>query len=234
MGLLDGLADGSFDERSPGSRAAILLVLSEIAKFQLALGGKLFSNFSYAELVEHLRSNKSIEKVLGNVAKLDVELAPWNTEDHFDGLIRSLLEQQPTEGISPSRMRKARVRYLRGVAYWVAYLGSDVFDDYLSVKLVAIVSVELGTALGLVGNIGFDESLKKVARMGAEARYATHRDARDFVCSKWIEEKGEYKGNKSDFARTYQRIVHQKFVTPRGEPLQVTTETIRNSWLKGL
>jgi hypothetical protein len=72
---------------------------------------------------------------------------------------------------------------------------------------------------------------KKKAREAAAKRVEKTNSAKAWVRDEWALKKPAYKGNKSDFARTYASLVRVKFTDNKGDPLSITEKTIRESWL---
>lgn len=70
------------------------------------------------------------------------------------------------------------------------------------------------------------------ARAKADKRFAPYRKAEAFVKKAWSEEKQNYNNNKSDFVRTYVKIVANKFNDAKGSPLKITEKQMREVWLK--
>lgn len=82
------------------------------------------------------------------------------------------------------------------------------------------------------------EKLPSIARskQASNAGLAKNKElriAREYVCSEWSKNAGEYENNKSAFARDYVRFVKQRFKDSKGDPLAVTERTIREEWLRG-
>lgn len=69
---------------------------------------------------------------------------------------------------------------------------------------------------------------KATASSGGRARSEPYREPKQFVQDEWSKHREDYENNKSDFARTYVRIVNQRFC------VEVTERTIRESWLKDI
>ena len=72
---------------------------------------------------------------------------------------------------------------------------------------------------------------QKKAREAAMLRVEKFNMARAWVQDEWTVKKQDYKGNKSDFARTYVSLVRAQFTDKKGDPLSVTEKTIREVWL---
>lgn len=69
------------------------------------------------------------------------------------------------------------------------------------------------------------------ARKAAMQRAEKTNKAKAWVRGEWALKKPDYKGNKSDFARTYVSLVRVEFTDNKGDPLSVTEKTIREVWL---
>lgn len=69
---------------------------------------------------------------------------------------------------------------------------------------------------------------KATASSGGKARSEPYREPKQFVQDQWAKHRDAYENNKSDFARTYVRIVNQQF------GIEVTERTVRESWLKDI
>lgn len=74
-------------------------------------------------------------------------------------------------------------------------------------------------------------AVKNNASHAAKVKYAVNNAARYFVQKKWEEERTQYKNNKSDFARTYVKIVAQEFLDSNQDPLRITERTLKEDWL---
>ena len=72
---------------------------------------------------------------------------------------------------------------------------------------------------------------QKKAREAAMQRAEKTNQAKAWVRKEWALKKPDYKGNKSDFARTYVSLVRAQFTDNKGDPLCVTEKTIREVWL---
>lgn len=71
----------------------------------------------------------------------------------------------------------------------------------------------------------------KKAREAAMQRAEKTNKAKAWARDEWALKKSDYKGNKSDFARTYASLVRAQFTDNKGDPLSITEKTIRESWL---
>ena len=72
---------------------------------------------------------------------------------------------------------------------------------------------------------------QRKAREAALQRAKKTNEAKAWVRDEWALKKLNYKGNKSDFARTYVSLVRVQFTDNQGDPLSVTEKTIREVWL---
>lgn len=69
---------------------------------------------------------------------------------------------------------------------------------------------------------------KATASSGGKKRSEPYIEPKRFVQSEWIKHRSDYENNKSDFARTYVRLVKQRF------DLEITERTVYESWLKDI
>lgn len=72
---------------------------------------------------------------------------------------------------------------------------------------------------------------KTRARNAAVQRHSATTAAKHYVKNEWHVNGSAYSFNKSDFARTYVKLVAQNFRDRRGDPLTITEKTIREIWL---
>jgi len=72
---------------------------------------------------------------------------------------------------------------------------------------------------------------KARARNAAIRRHSATADAKRYIQGEWLLNGCAYGFNKSDFARTYVKLVAQNFRNKRGDPLSITEKTIREVWL---
>ena len=72
---------------------------------------------------------------------------------------------------------------------------------------------------------------KTRARNAAVQRHSATTAAKHYVKNEWHVNGSAYSFNKSDFARTYVKLVAQNFLDRRGDPLTITEKTIREIWL---
>jgi|GEM_PF-4071102 len=73
---------------------------------------------------------------------------------------------------------------------------------------------------------------KDRARKAALKRHSSTTAAKQYVQSEWLIHGHAYSFNKSEFARTYVMLVNQKFCDRRGDPVNVTTKTVSEVWLR--
>lgn len=72
---------------------------------------------------------------------------------------------------------------------------------------------------------------KTRARNAAVQRHSATTAAKNYVKNEWLINGFAYGFNKSDFARTYVKLVAQNFRDRREDPLSITEKTIREIWL---
>lgn len=73
---------------------------------------------------------------------------------------------------------------------------------------------------------------KENASKGGRIRNEPYEAARLYVSGEWENNCVHYKYNKTAFARDYAKLVAQKFVNAKKQPLIVTEQTICRKWIK--
>ena len=179
--------------------------------------------------------------------------------DALELAIEAFLPASPPGMVSEDPVKCAAVLALMLVAECYSILGWDkdvppsvLIDVRLaSLSAGADVAIEATRSVGLAEKLQKEASLRSAlsteqraqlksqavritrerAQYAAEKRHSNMKLAKLFVQAEWHEKAEAYKGNKSDFARTYVALILDQFQDTKGDPLQVTVKTIRDVWL---
>lgn len=111
----------------------------------------------------------------------------------------------------------------------MAAFGLVVFDRILRAEAANVSHSDVFSMHdALVECYGFEVRScyrKNLSLRAADKRYKPNRKAQEFVRSEWSKHRDAYKGNKSDFARTYITLVRNEF------SVEVTEKQLREVWL---
>jgi hypothetical protein len=83
-------------------------------------------------------------------------------------------------------------------------------------------------------NVAKSNAIKMNASNGGKRKNEAFRRAEVFVKEEWKNKNQHYNKNKSAFARDYVKIVAQKYVDSKGDPLLIKEQTISRRWLSNL